>query len=520
MINLPINGQVVDVHISKLIADPDQPRKTFENDSLQALAASIAKSGILVPLLVRRGEADGTLIIHDGERRYRAAQLAKLETVPVIVTATSDNVRLEQFAMNNLREQLKPMEIARMLADMQRKHFASTNDLAAHLDRSGLPAMTPKQIDETIALVDLPEWLQAMIDVSQIDASAAMQVQKVAHLPQVLEWLKESIAEDVTIGGKATDKDVSYAINSAGRILGADLSTDDWRSNPPHFNPKKICKGCEFKLTTGQTSYCMKPEEFERKNTDAKAAGLLPGGKKPQKPVAPDKANEQQEEHKVEQRSFTLGEKVRDYLHGYLVQRIVVFMQKGDPRSNLIDITDELLAWHSMGRPGAMTQATGYGAKAYDASAVLGISSLEDLFASKEMESLQLNAALEIAHTLPWRETQVICHELWGTNVEVVWTMDEAYVNLFRRAELLHLVERHSLANRGGKTWDKLKVGELKAAILDQADNMQRPQILQGIYETVAAPYVPWSKRSQSTSGGELDDEDIDGEDGDFEFAA
>jgi ParB/RepB/Spo0J family partition protein len=236
MINLPINGQVTDVHISHLIADPDQPRKTFAEDSLQALSDSIAKSGILVPLLVRRAEADGMLIIHDGERRYRAAQLAKLETVPVIVTEAGEDIRLEQFAMNNLREHLKPIEVARMLADMQRKQFASTNDIAAHLDRTGLPAMTPKQIEETIALVDLPDWLQDMIDAGEVEAEDALQVQKVVRFPEVLEEVRETFKDNIALGGKLTDHDVGWAINSVVRNAGIELTTETWRSNPATFS--------------------------------------------------------------------------------------------------------------------------------------------------------------------------------------------------------------------------------------------------------------------------------------------
>jgi ParB/RepB/Spo0J family partition protein len=510
MINLPINGQVVDVHISHLLADPDQPRKTFAEDSLQALSDSIAKSGILVPLLVRRAEADGMLIIHDGERRYRAAQLAKLETVPVIVTTAGENVRLEQFAMNNLREQLKPMEIARMLADMQRKQFASTNELAAHLDRSGLPAMTPKEIDETISLVDLPEWLQGMIDVNQVEVSAAVQVRKVEHLPEVLAWVKEAIEEDAAMGGKATSRDVDHAIDNAAYNMGADLSIERWRSNPPHFNVKKICKGCEFKLTAGHTSYCMNPPEFERKNAEAKAAGLLPGGKKPKQAEAgTGTADQVDTEVKAVQRARTLLEKARDYLHAYLVHRIVTFMQDGDSETMtpLIDITDELLAWHAMRHPGQSS----YGGRAaippYESRTALGVASIDALL-GKNMGAAKLHAAMEVATELKWRETQVICHHLWGSAIEKVWTMDEAFTKLFRKAELLQLVADHDLGLDGDRKWEKLKQADLRAEILDRAWRVTKPKILQQIYADVDEPYVPYSYRFEEEEQSDVDFEE------------
>lgn len=514
-----VDGRVVYTPINALSTDPDQPRKTFSQEGLQVLAASIAKSGILVPLLARRGEGDA-LIIHDGERRYRAAIMAKLESVPVIVTDAGENTQLEQFAMNNLREQLKPMEVARMLAELQRKQFASTNDLAAHLDRSGLPAMSPKQIEETIALVDLPDWLQNMIDADQVEVSGAVQVRKIEHLAGVLEWVKEAIEEDVAMGGKATDRDVSYDIDTAVRNLGTDLSIEPWRSNPPHFNPKKICKGCEFKVTAGHTSYCLNQAEFDRKNAEAKAAGLLPGGMKPQKPTAaPVDEQQEQAEAKSLSRADTLQRKAQEYLHAYLVQRIVAFMQDGDSETMepLINITDELLAWHAMGRPGGMSHQPGYGPKAYDASKVLGVRSLEDLFSSLEMESVRLNAALEIAHTLPWRETQVICHEMWGLAIEDVWRMDDAFLKLFRKAELLQLVADHNLVLEPDCAWNRLKLADLRTEILARANQVIRPKLLQDTYVDLAEPWVPYSERSWSE---DPDDEGFDGGDDDIEEAA
>jgi len=507
-IQLPITGTVTEIPIGSLIADADQPRKSFDPESLARLGESL-KVRVHVPLLVREG-LRGKYIIIDGERRYRAAKLAKLKTLPVLLVNASHNeqdLRAGQLAVNNLREKLSTMEVSRMLADLQRKHFASTNDLAAHIEKSGLPAMTPKEIDNAIELVDLPEWAQAMVDAGTMCAEGARKLQVAKNYPKVLKAAEKSLKHAAEWRGRVTSRDVESELGGAFRDAGVRVHTEQYWSNPAHFNPKTACKGCEHLVAVNGNKYCMNPPEFERKNAEAKAAGLLIGGKKPQKPVAPEKATEQQEEQKAEQRYRTLGEKARDYLHAYLVQRIVHRMTITEHAGIIqIDITDELLAWHAMRRPGESGGRAHI--PAFESADVLGIASLEQLL-GKRMGAAKLHAALEVATELKWRETQVVCHHLWGSDIAAVWKMDEAFVNLFRRAELLHLVELHSLANRGGKTWDKLKVGELKAAILDQADNVQRPQILQGIYETVDEPYVPYTKRYQSsTSGGELDDEE------------
>jgi len=105
--------------IDQLVPGKFQPRRYFDEDELRALATSLEKSGVLQPLLVRplsatdgaKGAAQFEIIA--GERRWRAAQLAKLHTVPVIVQALSDSVALEVGIIENVqRADLNPIEEA------------------------------------------------------------------------------------------------------------------------------------------------------------------------------------------------------------------------------------------------------------------------------------------------------------------------------------------------------------------------------------------------------------------------
>lgn len=492
--NMLTAGQVAQVPITVLIPDPDQPRKSFDEQGLAQLAESIRKRGILVPLLVRAGEG-GNYVIHDGERRLRAARLAELETVPVLLIngeSTEQDLRTGQLAVNNLREQLKPMEVARLLADLQRKHFASVNDIAAHLDRNGLPAMKPKEIQEAIALVDLPQWAQDLIDAGQVEAAAAAQLGAVLQYPEVLKEAQDQIQDGVKWRGRVTASDVTAAIRWGLRQNGADLNaTNYWNSDPVHFNPKTACKGCEHLVNAGREKFCMNLPEFEKKNAEAKAAGLLPGGKKPDKPAAVEAAPSEGEQ-KAEQRARTLEGKCREYLHAYLARRIIQQMQADAG----IDITDELLTWHAMQRPGAGYNNIGPAIAPYEARIEGRVKGLETLFATTDLAPAKLHAAIEIAHSLPWRETQVICHQLWGVALRNVWSMDEAFVNLFRKAELLRLVELHGLELEDGQAWDKLKVKDLKAEILKRADQVRSPQILEDVYQDVDEPFVRWADRN------------------------
>lgn len=109
---------------------PSQPRKDFDREPLEELAASIEASGILQPLVTRKAE-DGLLELIAGERRWRAAQIAGLEAVPVIVREATDAQVLELALIENLqREDLNPIEEAQGYALMM-EAFDLTQEAAA-----------------------------------------------------------------------------------------------------------------------------------------------------------------------------------------------------------------------------------------------------------------------------------------------------------------------------------------------------------------------------------------------------
>lgn len=495
-------GQVAEIPIGKLLPDPDQPRTHFDEASLKQLGESLARR-VLVPLLVRPG-ARGKFTIVDGERRWRAAKLAGLKVLPVLLASDDsgdDERSLDQVAVNQLREQLKPMEVARLLAGLRATKFASDNDLAAAIDKRGLPAMTPKQIQEAIELTELPDWAQAMVDAGELESSAAAKIRVLLPWPKALADAGSQLRNRIKWTGRATGDDVLSALRSAAREYGRDLTlTEHWHSssaNVVHFNPKTVCKGCEKRVDLGREGrFCMDPAEFERKNAEAKAAGLLPGGKKPQKAKAGAAPEPEADEVKAEKRAQTLEEKARDYLHAYLVRHIVEAIRGGD-----IDIAAELLIWRAMERPGQHSWGGRAAGLKHDAAEAAGVKSLEWLFASGDLDDARREAAIEVATELKWRETQVICHELWGGRIDLVWTLDEGFTNLFRKAELVHLATTYKLdLPEKRKSWEACKASELKDALCDQAEKLARPQILQDIYAKVDDPYV--------RGGGWLEDDD------------
>jgi len=112
----PVSGSTpsdATIPIDKIFANPDQPRRTFVKSELEDLSNSIAEKGIIQPLILRPGKRNGTYEIVAGERRWRAAQMAKLHEVPAVVREFDESEALEIAIIENMqRADLNPIEEA------------------------------------------------------------------------------------------------------------------------------------------------------------------------------------------------------------------------------------------------------------------------------------------------------------------------------------------------------------------------------------------------------------------------
>jgi ParB family chromosome partitioning protein len=126
------------LHLDRLDPNPNQPRKTFSTESLQELAESIRKQGLLQPLLVRPSRrAPGRYEIVAGERRWRACHLAQLDQLPAIVSDISDSEAMILGLMENLqREDLNPVEEAEGLTRLQELAGIGQEELAQRVGKS------------------------------------------------------------------------------------------------------------------------------------------------------------------------------------------------------------------------------------------------------------------------------------------------------------------------------------------------------------------------------------------------
>lgn len=114
MDNIVTSGtsSIHEIELSQIVPNPDQPRREFDQEALEELASSIRELGIIQPISLRQVDGGNYQIIA-GERRYRAAQMAGLETIPAYVRTVEDETLMEMALIENIqREDLNSIEIA------------------------------------------------------------------------------------------------------------------------------------------------------------------------------------------------------------------------------------------------------------------------------------------------------------------------------------------------------------------------------------------------------------------------
>ena len=140
-----------DLPIELIAPNPTQPRRRFDEDALQALADSLSERGVLQPVLVRP-KAGGTYEIVAGERRWRAAQIAGMETVPALVRAREDAEAIELALIENMaREDLSPIEEARACAALVEELGLTREEVGRRVGRSRVA------VSNLVRLLDLPD---------------------------------------------------------------------------------------------------------------------------------------------------------------------------------------------------------------------------------------------------------------------------------------------------------------------------------------------------------------------------
>jgi len=158
---------MLEVPVNAVAPNPKQPRTRFDDEALAELAASIKEVGILQPIVVRRA-GDGAYELVAGERRLRAARLAGLATVPVVLRDSGDSELLREALIENIhREDLNPIELAEAFRQLLEELGLKQEQLA---DRVGV---SRSHIANTIRLLALPLEVQQLLTDERISAGHA-----------------------------------------------------------------------------------------------------------------------------------------------------------------------------------------------------------------------------------------------------------------------------------------------------------------------------------------------------------
>ena len=162
-----VSDSITSLPLQKVEPNPRQPRRVFDEEELQALADSIAEHGIVQPLAVR-DEGNGYYMIIAGERRWRAARLAGLDEVPVVVLEADDRTVMELALVENLqRQDLNPMEEAEGYRVLMEDYGLTQEQTAERVGKSR-PAVA-----NALRLLALPDEVRELVESGALSAGHA-----------------------------------------------------------------------------------------------------------------------------------------------------------------------------------------------------------------------------------------------------------------------------------------------------------------------------------------------------------
>ena len=237
--SLTVGGNEVaqqnEVSVDSISPNPKQPRTVFNEEAMAELVASIKEIGILQPPVVRQ-TSPGRYELIMGERRFRAAKIAGLRSIPVIIRQTPDNELLREALIENIhRSQLNPLEEAAAYTQLLQDFNCTHDELAHKLGRSR------PLISNTMRLLNLPASVQSRVASGVISAGHARALLGLSNEAEIDRLAKRIVAEGLSVraveeiiaatspkaAGKAKKKSggTSPEVNEIAERLGDHLDT-------------------------------------------------------------------------------------------------------------------------------------------------------------------------------------------------------------------------------------------------------------------------------------------------------
>jgi len=230
-----VAGTALEVDINLVVPNSKQPRTYFDEDALNELAASIKEVGVMQPPVVRE-IGDGRFELIMGERRLRAAKLAGLKTIPVILRASKDNEMLREALLENIhRSQLNPLEEAAAYQNLLNDFGYTHDELASRVGKSR-PVIT-----NTLRLLNLPASVQRKVAVGILSAGHARALLSLLDSTEIENLANRIVAEGLSVraveevvalkSGKPKERKTpkvferSPRLREIGEVLGNRLET-------------------------------------------------------------------------------------------------------------------------------------------------------------------------------------------------------------------------------------------------------------------------------------------------------
>lgn len=187
------SGGITPVRISLVDPKSDQPRKHFDKDALEELAASIREHGLLQPILVRE-YGEGRYQIIAGERRFRASKLAGLEEIPVIILDKTDREAAEIALIENIqREDLNPVEEALAYRALSEEHGLTQDELADRVGKSR------SAVANAMRLLALPEEVLRMVAQGDLSAGHARTLLGLKSREAMISLAEECTVKELSV---------------------------------------------------------------------------------------------------------------------------------------------------------------------------------------------------------------------------------------------------------------------------------------------------------------------------------
>lgn len=210
--------EIIDIDLSELRANPYQPRKIFDDASLQELANSIREHGVFQPIIVKKSIKGYEIIA--GERRVRASKLADKTTIPAIIRNLDDNQMMEIALLENLqRENLSAIEEAVAYKSMIEKLGITQEELSSRVGKSR------SHITNILGLLRLPPDVQQLVNSNQLSMAHARVLSKLEDNDKIREMARDIIENKIPV------REVEYKAKSEDKKVKNERHVHEIRSD-------------------------------------------------------------------------------------------------------------------------------------------------------------------------------------------------------------------------------------------------------------------------------------------------